>query len=424
MGENTPPEQSKRHLVPALLRFQGAGVSPRWPPQEAWAAVTRIASIVVPALLLSIAAALVLVRPLPDWLAPAVQAAPLVVFGGGALLGLFIQRGRLVLGLMVLALVRFSGRAAFDAVALLLPLNLCAIAWLGEANLLTVRGGSQLGLPLLQAVAVVILQHPQFSALAALLKRPLVAANLGTWTALPQLAILAFAAALCLVLARFLMDGRAPAGGAAWALVASFLALDGAGAGGPASIHFVAAGLLLVGAAREPLRAVYLDDVTGLPVSFALNKALRRLPRRYALARVDIDEFETFRAENGSDAARRMLRLVARALTKVGGRGSVFYCGEHVFAIIFRRTSAQAAARHLELVRRTVERANLDVRVAEPSRPGQPKRVASIARTVSVTLSVGVAQPEGRGADPHEVLRTADRALDRAKEAGENRVST
>jgi len=368
--------------------------------------VTRIASIVVPALLLSIAAALVLVRPLPDWLAGAVQAAPLVVFGGGALVGLFIGRGRLVLGLMVLALadlalVRFSGRAVFDAVALLLPLNLCAIAWLGEANLLTVRGGSQLGLPLLQAVAVVILQHPQFSALAALLKRPLVAANLGAWTALPQLALFAFAAALCLVLARFLVDGRAPAGGAAWALVASFLALDGAGAGGRASIHFVAAGLLLlVGAAREPLRAVYLDDVTGLPVSFALNKALRRLPRRYALARVEIDEFATFREENGSDAARRMLRLVAR------------------------RTSAQAAARHLEFVRRTIERANLDVRVAEPSRPGQPKRVGSIARTVSVTLSVGVAQPEDRGDDPHEVLRAADRALDHAKEAGENRVST
>ncbi|PYO21910.1 MAG: hypothetical protein DMD88_08055 [Candidatus Rokuibacteriota bacterium] len=392
--------------------------------------MTRTASIVVPALLLSIAAALVLVRPLPDWLAPAVQAAPLVVFGGGALLGLFIQRGRLVLGLMVLALadlalVRFSGRAAFDAVALLLPLNLCAIAWLGEGNLLTVRGGSQLGLPLLQAVAVVILQHPQFSALAALLKRPLVAANLGAWTALPQLALFAFAAALCLVLARFLVDGRAPSGGAAWALVASFLALDGAGAGGRASIHFVAAGLLLlVGAARESLRPVYLDDVTGLPVSFALNKALRRLPRRYALARVEIDEFATFREEHGADAARRMLRLVARALTNVGGHGHAFYCGEYVFAVIFRRTSAQAAARHLEFVRRTIERANLDVRVAEPSRPGQPKRVGSIARTVSVTLSVGVAQPEDRGDDPHEVLRAADRALDHAKEAGENRVST
>src|SRR5256712_6889365 len=118
-----------------------------------------------------------------------------------------------------------------------------------------------------------------------------------------------------------------------------------------------------------------------------------------------------------------MLRLVARALRKVGGHGRAFYCGESVFAVIFRRTSAQAAARHLELVRRTIERANLDVRVAEPSRPGQPKRVGSIARTVSVTLSVGVAQPEDRGDDPHEVLRAADRALDRAKEAGGNRPS-
>src|SRR2546428_104368 len=262
------------------------GVSPRSPPQEAWAAVTRTAAIVVPALLLSIAAALVLVRPLPDWLAGAVQAAPLVVFGGGALVGLFIGRGRLVLGLMVLALadlalVRFSGRAVFDAVALLLPLNLCAIAWLGEANLLTVRGGSQLGLPFLQAVAVVILQHPQFSALAALLKRPLVAANLATWTALPQLALLAFAAALCLVLARFLVDGRAPAGGAAWALVASFLALDGAGAGGAARNHFLAPRPLLpLGAARGAQTARHLARGDGAPLRFALTQAPPRPPPR------------------------------------------------------------------------------------------------------------------------------------------------
>ena len=387
------------------------------------------ASLVVPALLLSTAAALALARPLPDWLAGVVQVAPLVVFGGGALLGLLIRRGQLVLGLMVLALadfalVRFGGRAVFDAVALLLPLNLCAIAWLGEANLLTLRGGSRLGLPLLQAAVVAILQRPELAALAASLKRPLVATNLGAWTALPHLALVAFAAALCLVLARFLVDGRAPAGGAAWALVASFLALDGASAGGPASIHLVAAGLLLLlGAAREPSRAVYLDDVTGLPVSFALNKALRRLPRRYALARVKIDEFETFREENGADAARRMLRLVARALTKVGGGGRVFYCGEYLFAVIFRRTLAKAAARHLEVVRRIVERVTLDVRVPERPRAEQSARVGSVVRTVAVTISIGVAQPESRRDDPHEVLRAADRALDRAKEAGQNRVS-
>ena len=391
--------------------------------------MTRAASLVVPALLLSLAAGLALARPLPDWLAAAMPAAPLVVFGGGALLGLLLRRGRLVLGLIVLALadgvlVHLGGRAAFAAVALLLPLNLGAIAWLGEAGLLTVRGGSRLGVPLLQAGAVAMLQRPELAALAASLERPLVATNLGMWTALPQLALVAFATALCLVLGRVLMDGSSLAVGAAWALVASFLALDGASAGEPARIHFIAAGLLLVvGAAWEPSRVLHLDDVTGLPASVELNKALRRLPRRYALARVEIDEFGTFREEHGADAARRMLRRVAKALTKVGGRGRVFYCGAYVFAVVFRRLSAPAASRHLDAVRRRVERTTLDVRVPERPRAGRPARPGSVARTVAVTISVGVAQPEGRGADPHEVLRAADHALDRAKQAEPNRVS-
>src|SRR3989441_9019024 len=47
------------------------------------------------------------------------------------------------------------------------------------------------------------------------------------------------------------------------------------------TLYFVTAGLLLViGAAWGPPRVVGLDDVTGLPTSFALNKALLRLPRR------------------------------------------------------------------------------------------------------------------------------------------------
>ncbi|MEK7859859.1 MAG: diguanylate cyclase [Chloroflexota bacterium] len=391
--------------------------------------MTRAVSLVVTALLLSLAPVLALARPLPDWLAAAVHAAPLVVFGGGALLGLLIGRGRLLLGLVLLALadsalVYLGDRAVFDAVALLLPLNLGVIAWLGEASLLTVRGRSWLYLLLLEAGAVAILQRPELAALATSLEQPLVATSLGPWTALPQLSLLAFAAALGLVLGRLFVGGGPLAAGTAWPLVASFLALDGASLGRPASVHFVTAGLLLVvGAAWEPPRVVHADDVTGLPTSFGLNKALRRLPRRYALARVEIDDFVTFRTEQGADAASRMLRLVAEALTKVGGRGRAFYCGAYAFAVVFRGKSAETAARRLDIARRTIEAATLDVRVPERPHPGRPARAAAAVRTVSVTISVGVAQPAGRGADPHEVLRAADRALDRAKEAGQNRVS-
>ncbi len=391
--------------------------------------MTRVASLVAPALLLPVAAVLALAPTLPDTVTAAVHHAPLVVFGGGALLGLLIRRGRLVLGLVVLALadralIHFGGRAIFDAVALLLPLNLGVIAWLGEASPLAARGASWFGVALLQAGVVAILQRPELSAVAASLERPLVATNLGVWTALPQVALFAFAAALGLVLARFLVDRRPVFAGAAWALVASFIALDVASAGGPASVYFAAAGLLLIGgAAWKPPRAAHLDDVTGLPASLELNRAFRRLPRRYALARVEIDEFVTFREAHGADAGRRMVRLVAKALTKVGGRGRVFYCGAQTFVVVFRRTSAGTAGRHLDVVRRSVAAATLDVSVAERPGAGRPARRGAVERTVSVTISVGVAQPERHGDDPHEVLRAAERALDRAKQAGLNRVS-
>lgn len=380
-------------------------------------------------MLLPLAAALALTRRLPDSLATAVDAAPLLVFGGGALLGLLTRRGRLVLGIVVLALAdcalaNFGGHAILGAVALLLPLNLAVVSWLGEENPLAGRGASLLGLALLQVGIVAILQRPEMATLTASLEQPLVPMNLSGLTALPQLAVVAFGAALALVLTRFLMGHPPLAAGAAWALVASFLALDGATTGGPVSVHFAAAGLLLlVGAAWEPQRGIHLDDVTGLPASLELNKTLRRLPRRYTLARVEIDEFVSFRQTHGAEASHRMLRLIAKLLTNVGGGGRVFYCGAHAFTVIFRRTPAKTAAQHLDVVRRIVEAATLDVSVTEPPRKGKPALVRAVNRTVSVTMSAGVAYTEARGADPHEVLRAAEGALDRAKQGGLNRVS-
>src|SRR2546425_10305454 len=118
-----------------------------------------------------------------------------------------------------------------------------------------------------------------------------------------------------------------------------------------------------------------------------------------------------------------MLRLIAEALTKVGGRGHPFYCGAYTFAVVFRRTSAQAASHHLDVVRHVVERSTLDVRVPQRPPAGQPGRAGTVERTGAATISIRVAQPQGRRADPHEVLRAADLALDRAKQGGQNPVS-
>lgn len=358
----------------------------------------------------------------------AVHAAPLLVFGGGTLLGIVTGRGRLVLGLMVLALtagalIHFGGGTAFYAVALLLPLNLGVVGWLGETRALSPRGAWWLGVILLQAGAVGMFQLLAPTALGASLARPLVAIDTSVWTSLPQLAVFAFAAMLSLHLARFVRDGRPLPAGAAWALVASFLALDAAGSGGPADLHLAAAGMLLaVGALLEPPPSIHLDDVTGLPASLEFNKMVRGLPRRYALACVAIDEFTTYREEHGADVANRMLRLVAEALTKIGGGGRVFYLmRDHQFVVVFRRRSVETVTRHLDAVRRAVAAASLDVSVPKRTSAGG-KAPGVVERTVAGTISAGVAEPPSRGADPFKVLRDAERALDRARQAGMNRI--
>ena len=172
-------------------------------------------SLVAPALILAMAAALVAVGRLPDSFAIAVDAVPLVVFGGGVLFGLITRRYRLVLGVVVLALadgalVNFGGRETAVAVAVLLPLNLAVIAWLGQEIPLDGRGAALFGMAFLQVGVVALLHQPALASLTASLEQPLVETDLRIWTALSQIAVLAFVLALGLALVRFLAGGRQP----------------------------------------------------------------------------------------------------------------------------------------------------------------------------------------------------------------------
>lgn len=388
----------------------------------------RAPSLVAPAVLLPIAAVVALSRTLPDTLATAVDAAPLLVFASGALLGLVTRRGRLVVGVVILALadcalVNVGGRTIVDAVALLLPINIAVVVWLGEANPFAGRGAVLFAITLLQAAIVAVLQHPQLAAVAESLDHPIVGSGLGPWTALPQLAVFAFAAALGLILARFFLHGHSLAIGAAWALVASFLALDGAHTGGPANAHLATAGLLLLAGAWEPRQVLARDDVTGLPARIEFARALRRLKSSYAVAYAEIDEFPGFRQEHGRVAARRMLRGVARPLARVGGGGRAYCIDGHRFAVLFPHGSAKTAAEQLEIVRHAVQDMNVDVSLSGPSTGGQTAPPRAVERTVSVTLSAGVAEAEPDG-EPLQVLEAAERALTRAKQEGMNRVSS
>ena len=366
---------------------------------------------------------------LPASLATVIDAAPLLVFGAGAVLGLVTRRARLMIGVIILALadsalVNVGSRSVLDAVALLLPVNIAVVVWLGDENPYAGRGALLFAITLLQTAIIAVLLNPGLAPMTEALEVPLAKARLGTWTSLSPLTLLVFVAALGLLVARYVMHGQPLAAGAAWALVASFLALDGAPSGGPVGVHFAAAGaLLLAGATRESRHVLTLDQITRLPARIELHRALHRMSKRYTLAYVEIDEFPQFRSEHGPEATQRLLRQIARQLRRVGGGGQAYYCDGPTFAVLFPRTPIKAAMRYLDAVRAKIEDVTVDVSIQGPPPASKLAKPGTVERTVSVTVSAGVGEAARPGEDPKRVVEAAERALVRAREAGMNRVS-
>jgi diguanylate cyclase (GGDEF)-like protein len=55
-------------------------------------------------------------------------------------------------------------------------------------------------------------------------------------------------------------------------------------------------------------------------------------------------------------------------------------------------------------------------------RPEKPVRSTGRRRTLAITVSIGVAEPEEPGVEPDDVIRAADQALYEAKRTGRNRI--
>ena len=357
-----------------------------------------------------------------------------IVFAVGLLLGWRFKRRQLVIGLLVLfaaerALVLapdagFSspGRVVFAAIALLLPLDLALLAWLTERSISAGAGRGILVLILAEMLAVPLLARPELASLAPLLQHTFVPLGL-PWLRVPQPALLAFIAAFWLTLTRFMLSPTIIQSSLAWALIAAFLGLNG---GSPAlTVYLATAGLVLVVSLIETShRMAFSDELTGLPSRRALTDALMRLPELYTVAMIDIDHFKKLNDEHGHAAGDQVLRLIGSTLTRTEGGGRPFRYGGEEFAVLFSGKSADEALPYIEDLRETIEASTFIVRARNRPRrrPAEPARASGGQRRVAITVSIGVAEPQDSGADPEDVIRTADQALYRAKRAGRNRV--
>lgn len=390
-----------------------------------------------------ILAGLILFRPgvLPDFMRPSLRAYPYLVLVVGAVLGWYFNRSRVVFALLILTLADLTlrlvggdyaapqslGSVVFAALATLCPLNLAAYAVLRERGLFTAHGLIRFVAIAAQVLAVDTMVRWGWEAPKAWLTHPLLDERLSNWTNVPQAALAAFLIATAFLALRCVRRRDPIETGFLWAVIGAFAAFHGMRWGWIPTASLATAGLALIWALLETTyRMAYYDELTGLPGRRALNEALLQVGSRYTVALVDVDHFKRFNDLFGHEVGDQALRMVATKLAGMTGGGKAFRYGGEEFVVLFARAAAAEAVPHLEAARQSIAAACFVLRS-----PGRPRKKPATAKApsgphvaVSLTVSIGLAEPDERKgkATPQQVLRSADKALYRAKGAGRNRL--
>ena len=238
----------------------------------------------------------------------------------------------------------------------------------------------------------------------------------------PRLALLA---AGVIVIATFALRRGSFEAGLMWVLVACTAAFGGWSGPHQATLYFASAELvLLLSLIEDSYRLAYHDELTGLPGRRALEEAMRTLHDSFTIAMVDVDRFKKFNDRHGHDAGDQALRMVADEIGAVGGGGRAYRFGGEEFAILFSGRGVAEVRSILEALRKAIATRKFALRAPDRPRakPEKPKTKSRPPGQVTVSVSIGIADSNPRRATAAAVLRAADRALYRAKNAGRNRV--
>lgn len=152
------------------------------------------------------------------------------------------------------------------------------------------------------------------------------------------------------------------------------------------------------------------DQLTGLPNRRALDERLKETitpGSSTALAMLDLDGFLEVNTDHGDDVGDLLLQRLAALLEEFAPE-SVYRISGDEFALVLPETTLEQAFLRLERLRSTV--AEAAERFALPD-----------ARRM--TVSIGVAHAPRDANDARGLLRTAQAALQGAKESGRNQVA-
>jgi diguanylate cyclase (GGDEF)-like protein len=362
---------------------------------------------------------------------------PYFIFGTGLLLSAIFNRSRLFFALLIVALsdralvwmaprLATAGihRTLFDAIALLLPLNLLALSFVRDRGIISMRGRRRVAFIAAQVaiVAFVILVRPVQAFAATVMHQALVPRQYAEWSRISQPALLAFLLAGVVMLVYLLYRRRPVESGLFWALVTSFIALNAGAASHLSSAYFATGGVILgIAVLETSYTMAYLDELTQLPSRRALNEAMLKMGDSYTLAMVDVDHFKQFNDTYGHETGDQVLQMISSRLADVTGGGKAFRYGGEEFAVMFPNKTMDQAYPSLETLRKSVEESAFRVRDVDRRQRGKKKtRSRNGKKEVTVTVSICAASSNGDKMAADQVLAAADKALYRAKKNGRN----
>ncbi len=375
------------------------------------------------------------IAPESEALATLARGYPYAIFVGSILLAWRFHRSRIVAAILAVGVIErglstaaeVHMEVAVETGAFFLPLTLAAMAVLTDRGVFTKQGLFQLGgVVVLLPIAIQLAAGQPVFWVQFFASTPF-GGGLPIFGAVSQPASLAFTVGFATAVTFGIRRRKAVEKGLVWAILTSYLAFSSPPGTPVSTAYFLAAGLILAISVVETSYAMaYQDELTGLPSRRAMPATMSSLGNRYTIAMVDIDHFKDFNDKHGHDVGDQVLRMVAAKLGKVQAGGRAFRYGGEEFTIIFPGKSLQEAWPHLDALRKTIHGSTFVVRA-----PGRPRRRPGAIsekmksrprKTLTVAVSIGVAEKRARFPTPDEVLKAADQALYRAKEAGRNRV--
>ncbi len=161
---------------------------------------------------------------------------------------------------------------------------------------------------------------------------------------------------------------------------------------------------------RETYRLAFYDELTSMPGRRALVEDMAKLGRKYSLAMIDIDHFKKFNDTYGHDTGDEVLKMVASKLLSVGGGGKAYRYGGEEFTILFPSKEVNECFGHVDILRQNIATSAFVVRNKKK------------AKTIYINISAGLVQNSPKDKNPFAVMKRADNALYKAKEAGRNKV--